>query len=410
MWFWVLHGVDDMNQDELKLVGYGRVSSAEQVKGYSLDAQDTQIRVWGSQNDAEIFKMFIEKGKSGRSDQRPEFLKMIDFVCKSSYVDGVVVHKSDRFARNLLDYLTYRAELEQHGKRLFSVTEPFLNDDSPESRMVAAIIASVAQYVAENIGKESQKGRHQKALSGEWHGSRVPLGYTRDENKQIIIDDKYAEMIKHSYKAFLTKKYTLTSWTKEAKRLGYTNQKGNFFHRATWWKMFRSIFYTGHYVYKDEVYQGSHPAIIDIEDYEAMQTILDDRNTGGSKNRHFWLLKGLLWSEPLDLKMHGSIAKRKYGYYRAGSGDERHEVSANEVEGRVSKLLESIKGVSPHASENLKLMMIVSTEAGHLGYLWASLIDDEQRHVFLCLVFKKVYINRGGAIERFVLGDGFESL
>lgn len=110
-----------MTDNKLRLVGYTRVSTTEQAEGYSLDAQDTHIKEWSNKENHTIVRNFVEAGQSARSDKRPTFQAMIRFVCHASQIDGVVVHKSDRFARNLLDYLNYRAILEQHGKRLFFV-------------------------------------------------------------------------------------------------------------------------------------------------------------------------------------------------------------------------------------------------------------------------------------------------
>ena len=331
---------NEPGQKTLKLAGYSRVSTAEQVKGYSIDAQIEEQRKWANERHGEIERLFTEPGQSAKTDNRPVFQAMIRYVCASAEVDGILVHKSDRFARNLLDYLTYRAKLEANGKRLFSVTEPFLNDNSPESTMVAAIIAAVAQYVAENIGRESMKGRHQKAISGKWHGSKPPLGYVRDEDKNIIMHPVYGPMIQTAFQEFSTGQYTLTEWTKEAQKRGLTNDKEKPISRRTWWGIFRNIFYTGRYEYKGTIYVGDHPALIDLPAFEALQTLIAGRNTGGSQVRHYWLLKGLLWSKPYHRVMTGTMAKGKYVYYRAKKGKQvEHVVKAQEMEANVVDLV-----------------------------------------------------------------------
>jgi DNA invertase Pin-like site-specific DNA recombinase len=50
------------------LVIYARVSSQEQVSGYSLDAQVDLCRKWASEHGHEVSKTFIEFGKSARTE------------------------------------------------------------------------------------------------------------------------------------------------------------------------------------------------------------------------------------------------------------------------------------------------------------------------------------------------------
>lgn len=86
----------------MRLAVYIRVSSAEQVEGYSLDAQESACRAWAASNGYDVAHLFVEPGQSARTDQRPAFQQMITAVCATPRIDGVLIHKSDRIARNLL--------------------------------------------------------------------------------------------------------------------------------------------------------------------------------------------------------------------------------------------------------------------------------------------------------------------
>jgi len=394
------------NEKPSKLVGYSRVSSREQVEGYSLNAQDKKIREWSSSEEYTLIKMFTEPGKSAKTDKRPTFQAMINYVCHSSEIKGIVVHKSDRFARNLLDYLQYRAKLEAHGKRLFSVSEPFLNDNSPESRMVAAIIAAVAEYIADNIGRESMKGRVQKALSGSWHGSRPPIGYIRNEYKQIIMHPDWGGLIRNAFHLFSTGVYTLRQWSKEATSRGWLNHYTNKpVSLPGWNKILRNIFYLGRYKFREKEYQGDHQALIDEQTFTKVQKLLDEDKTGGAIKRHFWLLKGLLVLED-GRNLNGSKVKKKYNYYRVNEV----RIEARGLEDRVIDRLQGIKGYCETAPDKLKgAMEMTKYTKTNLKDVWQLISSEKEQRQFLRLIFvpKGIIVNPGGGIVEIILKDGF---
>src|ERR687898_314531 len=81
---------------------YERVSSEEQVEGYSLDAQDRAGRLYCETHGLEAVHVYRDEGRSGRTDdlsKRPAFRQMLNDA-EAGLFDVVVVHKLDRFARN----------------------------------------------------------------------------------------------------------------------------------------------------------------------------------------------------------------------------------------------------------------------------------------------------------------------
>jgi len=283
----------------VKLSAYVRVSTEDQVRGYSLEAQENAIKTWAAEHGYELVKVFVEPGLSAKTDNRPIFQSMIKTVERGE-ADGVVIHKSDRIARNLLDLLIYRNRLEQSGKRIFSVVEPFFNSDSPENRMVTGIIGSVNEFYSANLGREVQKGQTQKAKNGIYPGGRIPLGYMRDDEKNMVIDPDHGPFIAYAFTEFSTGRYDLRSWATAAKKMGFTNRLGEPLLHQSWGKIFRNKFYIGFFKWGGETYQGDYPTLVSFPIFNAVQDILTANNSGGSKIRHFWLLSSLLYS----LKYH----------------------------------------------------------------------------------------------------------
>ncbi|MBZ9691177.1 recombinase family protein [Clostridium sp. M14] len=132
---------------------YGRFSSKNQ-REESIDAQSRAAKEFAQKNDYEIVAEYADKAKSGTSDKRPEFLRMIKDAEKGEF-ECIIVHKLDRFSRNKYDSAMYKRKLKQFGVRLISITEKL--DDSPESIILESVIEGMAEYYSKNLARETMK-------------------------------------------------------------------------------------------------------------------------------------------------------------------------------------------------------------------------------------------------------------
>ena len=101
----------------LRAAVYARVSSEEQVEGYSLDAQRRAFRTLVEGRGWTVFQEYLEEGRSAHTDdirKRPVFKQAIDDALAGRY-DVLVVHKIDRFSRKLRVTLEYSKKLGKAG-------------------------------------------------------------------------------------------------------------------------------------------------------------------------------------------------------------------------------------------------------------------------------------------------------
>ena len=78
----------------MKVAIYTRVSSEEQVEGYSLSAQEVLARRFAEAKEWEVVAVYEEPGRSGKSDLRPAFQQMIHDA-EAHQFDVILVHKLD---------------------------------------------------------------------------------------------------------------------------------------------------------------------------------------------------------------------------------------------------------------------------------------------------------------------------
>src|SRR5690349_6951240 len=127
----------------MRVAIYTRVSTEEQIDGFSLSAQAEQCRRYAEQKGWAIVKIYEERGRSGKSAQRPEFQQMIADA-DSQQFDVIVVHKIDRFSRSLLDLMIYLKQLNEQGILFVSISED-MDYTTPNGRLMLNMIGAVAQ-------------------------------------------------------------------------------------------------------------------------------------------------------------------------------------------------------------------------------------------------------------------------
>lgn len=81
-------------------------------------------------------------------------MKLIRRCQKDKNIDGVIVHKIDRFSRNNIDFYAYKAVLKKEGLRLLSVTENI--DENPSGEFIENVSVAMAQFYSRNLAEELQ--------------------------------------------------------------------------------------------------------------------------------------------------------------------------------------------------------------------------------------------------------------
>lgn len=394
----------------MRFIGYARVSDKEQAKtGYSIEAQTEAIEVWASEQGHTVSRMMTEIKSSSKPSQetRPVFEQAVKLVLAGA-ADGLVVRWMDRFARNVEDFLRVRSQFFQAGRHLVSISEPMLNGDpsDPVARYLATAIMAAYQLQAELSGLKAAQGRERRAKMGQYPGS-VPLGYERVD-RQIVPGKVTGQQISEAFLAFSTGKFTLETWAKEAERRGIVAPRGGVIGKGGWHRIFRNSFYVGRYTWAGVEYVGDYEPLVSEETWQAVQDILDSSDKGQGVH-HFWLLSGLLWSEPLGKLMVGAQIKGRFNYYRAAvTGQPEHNVRADEIEARVTDRLNCIRwnGDNPYrVPEEWRLALKV---ASNVGQLYRHLGQGPRRDLLRLVFLKKgIVIASGGAISKIDLYGGF---
>jgi hypothetical protein len=235
-----------------------------------------------------------------------------------------VVHKVDRFARNLEDHVTVRALLRRLGVELVSVVEPL--DDSPQGRLTEGIHALMAEFYSANLAAEIRKGMTQKAKQGGWP-HQAPLGYHNIRKPLggrlvacIEPDPDRAHHILAAFQLYATGDWTLERLTAELAARGLCNRGRRDYPPKPLSlggvaKLLANKTYVGVIDWNGVLVQGQHQPLVSPELFQQVQDLLAARSARGTRERkHHHYLKGVL---------HCAVCSRRYSYLVATGNNGR---------------------------------------------------------------------------------------
>ena len=297
---------------------YARVSTERQAdKDLSIPAQLQAMREHARRQEWIVLEEFIEPGASGRTADRPILKRLLSRCREEPKVDVVLVHKIDRFARNVYDHATIKAFLRKHGVRLVSVVENV--DDSINGQLVENIMASLAEFYSANLGQETKKGMRALVQRGGWP-HRAPRGYKlgRDQNGRSVVqlDDTTAPLVKRMFERYATGFVSLKRLQQETAQDGLLGTTGKPMAFSYIRRMLENPFYAGRVQWDKTEYPGRHEPLIDEALFRRVQQTLRDRHkNAGDKGRHRFMLRGVAFCADCGSRMTAEVHDR-WSYYR----------------------------------------------------------------------------------------------
>ncbi len=163
---------------------YARYSCDKQTE-QSIEGQLRVINEFAEREGYTIVVQYIDRAKSAKTANRPQFLQMIEDSGKHLF-QYIIVYKLDRFSRNRYDSAFYKHKLKQNGVTVISATECLT--DNPESIITEAILEAMAEFYSAELGQKTKRGMRESALKCQSTGSQPPLGYKWEEYKKLHID------------------------------------------------------------------------------------------------------------------------------------------------------------------------------------------------------------------------------
>ena len=133
---------------------YARYSSESQ-RDESIDGQLRECMAFAQRQGITILDTYIDRALSAKTDNRPQFQKMIKDSVKRKF-DVVIVWKLDRFARNRYDSANYKAILKKNNVRVISATENISTNS--EGILLESVLEGMAEYFSAELAEKVSRG------------------------------------------------------------------------------------------------------------------------------------------------------------------------------------------------------------------------------------------------------------
>ncbi len=180
----------------MRAVIYARYSSDNQSEA-SIEGQLRECMEYATYNDIQVMGNYIDRALSAKTDQRPEFQRMIKDSYKHAF-DCIIVWKLDRFSRNRYDSAHYKALLRKNGVKVVSAKETIA--EGSEGILLESVLEGMAEYYSAELSEKVTRGMKENALKGLWNGGNVPFVYVINAERKLDIDPQAAPIVAEIFK------------------------------------------------------------------------------------------------------------------------------------------------------------------------------------------------------------------
>ncbi|MFH5835049.1 recombinase family protein [Proteiniclasticum sp. C24MP] len=190
--------------NKLRVAAYCRVSTETEEQNLSYEVQVAHYTEFIKKNtEWEFAGIFADDGISGtNTKKREEFNRMIE-ECMEGNIDLVITKSISRFARNTLDCLKYIRQLKEKNIAVYFEKEN-INTMDAKGEVLLTIMASLAQQESQSLSQNVKLGLQYRYQQGKVQVNHNRfMGYTKDEEGNLIIVPEEAEIIKRIYREYL---------------------------------------------------------------------------------------------------------------------------------------------------------------------------------------------------------------
>jgi site-specific DNA recombinase len=274
---------------------YVRVSTEEQTKGYSIEAQLEALRSYCKLHGINVFKEYVDAGYSGKSiDGRPLLKELLSDADKACF-QRVICWKLNRLARNLHDLLQIIESFKLNKISFLSITEQF-ETDTPQGTFVLQMMGAAAELERGQIAENVAQGIRKRSKEGKWNSGNQVLGYewVKHSNPKLSVVrvvPEEAELIRYIFGTYKNGK-GLKAITNKLNNLGHLTKRGKTFSIASVKGILNNVNYIGKIRYdvvrnnkQSEIpmVDGEHEPIISQELWDAVQERLSKQSVSPSR-------------------------------------------------------------------------------------------------------------------------------
>ena len=264
-----------------QFVALARVSSREQEReGFSLDVQEDALKRYAETHGGTILRMFRIAETASKTMERKTFRELISYAKKNSIeLDGLLVYKVDRAARNLFDFVEIERLESEYDVPFICISQP--TENNPAGRMMRRTLANMASFYTEQQAVDVAEGLARRVKEG-WFMALAPYGYknVRQDGRGIIVVDQIAaDNVKRMFHLYAYGNLTLDGVTEQINTEGRSFRKSQTkFPRSSIYRFLLDRAYIGEISFRGQWHPGKHEPLIDRMTWDRVQALLGEGN------------------------------------------------------------------------------------------------------------------------------------
>jgi len=243
-----------------RAAGYIRVSQERAVKnGYSLGAQEQEVRRFIEYKDWTLFNVYCEQGVSGYLRTRPAMDQLLADA-KAGRFNVAIFPSIDRAGRSVRNVIEIDHALRAAGLDTVYLREG-VDTSTPMGELFRNIMASLAEFEGRVIQERLAKGKHRKRSEGGYIGGVLPYGYRKDEHNAVVVAQEEARVVERVFN-WGAEQRTIRwiAWHLSAQ--GAPTRNGGMWQPSTVRGILRNPFYSGCIRFEGRLIPGKHEAIV----------------------------------------------------------------------------------------------------------------------------------------------------
>ncbi len=249
----------------MNVVVYARYSDSKQ-REESIEGQLEWCNEYAKREGHTVINTYIDRAISAKTDDRPQFQKMIKDSSKKLF-QGIVVYQLDRFSRNRYDSAHYKRILKNNGVSVFSSREHISNDAS--GILVESVLEGMAEYYSKELSQKVTRGMKINAEKCLSNGGTTPLGYKIVDHRYVL-DEEKASIVREIYTKYADG-WSIKDICDSLNERHITTAQGAEFNKSSLHTMLKNRKYLGIYIYKNIEVEGGMPRIVDDDLFKKVQ-------------------------------------------------------------------------------------------------------------------------------------------
>jgi site-specific DNA recombinase len=303
---------------------FARVSSrAQELEGFSLDAQVGLLKTYCESKDLGINKVFEISETASRSNERKKFAECLEYLQKHG-ITILVIEKVDRLTRNYTDHVEINNWLKSNSvNEVHSIKDNQILSSRSKSQdtLMWDIKVTLAKNASLNLSEEVKKGQLEKLNQG-WLPKEPPLGYETEvvNGKRLHkIDPMNSPLVIKAFKMYSSPDHTLASVAETLAKLGLKTVRGKPVSKNTVDRMLDNKYYIGINQWNGIEYKGSQDIFISKSLWDAVQFKKHGLYKPVKFMKHSALLRGMVKCSDCERLIVWQLQKGRY-YGRCNGG------------------------------------------------------------------------------------------